>query len=146
AGWKDAQDQAARMEMRDLQQRYRQNAESAEAEARKAYRDAYDVIKNHPSRRRPEDKERASEALSKAQGDLEQAIAKISAGPAYRKPDVEELRQGIIEYLQAEDRLLAIGEKLLRENQNLIGANEKALQEREGRVNQLRLRFFTKQD
>ena len=133
---------AALEELRDFQQRYRQDADAADVVARKAYENAYDVLEKHPSRRTQGEKARAIEVLTTAQADLGVAIASLSAGAAYRDSGVEEQRQGRIAYLRAEVELLASSEKFIQEDKNLINANETALQELIGKIKDLQRRFF----
>jgi membrane associated rhomboid family serine protease len=135
----------AREELRHFRERYNRDAASADTTARNAYADAYDVIKNHPSRRAPEKIERGIDILTQARTELGEAIQKLSAGSAYRESDAEELRQTVLEYLQAQADLLSLCERFLRDNQNLVNANEKALQEQKNKVDELRKRLFHRQ-
>jgi len=132
----------AHEELVSLRQRYRRDAEPADTAARQAYPEVYNVVKNHPSRRDPQDKQHALEILSQVRADLVEAIRKLSAGPAHREASVEEARQGVIEYLQARADLCALCEKFLREDSNLLDGNLKALEEQEAKVKELQRVWF----
>jgi hypothetical protein len=133
---------AARDELRDFLERYPRDAAAADTTAQNAYREAYDLVKNHPSRRAPDKKVHALEILGQARNELGEAIQKLSARPAYRASNAENLRQKVIEYFQAQSDLLGLCENYLREGQNLINANERALQEQQAKVEELRKSLF----
>jgi hypothetical protein len=134
-----------RDERPQFRERYRRDALPADTAAQNAYADAYDVVKNHPSRRAPEKKERALEILTEARTGLDEAIQKMSAGSPYRDSDTEDLRQGRIKYLHAQADLLGLCESFLRDDQNLLNANEKALKKQKAKVDELRERFLDRQ-
>lgn len=142
--WGQVRERVKTEERNDLAERYHRDCEAAAKAGKAAFEDAYDVVKNHPSRRAPEDKARAIEISTQARTGLRDAIVKLSGGRAYSNPDAEELRREAIGYLQAGLDLLELTERLLRDDQNLIGANEKALEEQKAKVKELRKQLFGK--
>src|SRR5262249_16217317 len=114
------QSETARQERRALSDRYRRDAAGVDGAARATFASASTVLDKGAGGGTAEEKERAIGDLSQARANLLDAKAKLADGPAYRDAEIEELRQGVLEYLQAFADLCALGENYLREDQNLL--------------------------
>jgi membrane associated rhomboid family serine protease len=133
----------AREEVRAFDQRYQREGLDAALTAHDAIQRAKELFDKHPDRRDLDETQRAISDLARARAKLDEARNKLSAGRAYNSARVEEARQGIIEYLQAQADLCGLCETYLREDRNVIDATLKAaLQEREAKVEELQNRWF----